>query len=227
MAIKPTIYKTKITLADIDRDYYETLNLTIAQHPSETLERLMARVLAFCINAEEHLVFTKGLGDVKEPDIWSRTLDDRLSLWVEVGEPAFEKVKKATRVSPVVTVYTFNSKSDVWWTQTQEKFSRGWGGQSLLLLHMHGLSGILWQRIPTNLNGVDLSSKAFTDRPPLPQQQGSPQLQQEIGRLQQLKNRLARTQNQKKDLECTLRDRLELMVRNELEERISKVRVDG
>ena len=124
MALKPTIYKAKISLADIDRNYYETLNLTVAQHPSETVERMMARILAFCINAEEHLVFTKGLGDVKEPDIWARTLDDRLSLWIEVGEPAIDKVKKATRVSPAVKVYTFNSKSDVWWTQTQEKFSK-------------------------------------------------------------------------------------------------------
>ena len=78
------------------------------------------------------------------------------------------------------------------------------------------------QRIPANLNGVDLSNKAFTERPPMPQQ-SSPQLQQEINKLQQLKQRLAQTQNRKKDLECTLRDRLELMVRNELEERISKV----
>ena len=78
------------------------------------------------------------------------------------------------------------------------------------------------QRIPANLNGVDLSNKAFTERPPMPQQ-SSPQLQQEMNKLQQLKQRLAQTQNRKKDLECTLRDRLELMVRNELEERISKV----
>lgn len=123
MALKPTIYKLTITLADIDREYYETLNLTVAQHPSETLERMMARVLAFCINAQENLVFTKGLSNVEEPDIWARTLDDQISLWIDVGEPTFDRVKKATRLSPVVKVYSFNSKSDSWWAQGQAKFN--------------------------------------------------------------------------------------------------------
>lgn len=123
MALKPTIYKLKVALSDIDRNYYDTLNLTIAQHPSETLERMMARFLAFCMNAQENLVFTKGLCDVKEPDIWAHTLDDQLLLWIEVGEPAEDKVKKATRVAPTVKVYSFNSKSDVWWAQNQVKFN--------------------------------------------------------------------------------------------------------
>ena len=123
MAIKPTIYKLKIAIADTDRDYYDTLNLTIAQHPSETRERMMARVLAFCLNAQEFLVFTKGLSAVEEPDIWARTLDDRLSLWIDVGEPTVERIKKATRLSPAVKVYSFNSKSAAWWTQGQAKLN--------------------------------------------------------------------------------------------------------
>jgi len=123
VAIKPKIYKSRITLSDIDRDYYDTLNLTIAQHPSETLERMMVRVLAFCINAQEHLAFTKGLCAVDEPDIWVRTLDDRLALWIDVGEPAVDRIKKATRLSPAVKVYSFNSKSDVWWSQGRARFN--------------------------------------------------------------------------------------------------------
>ena len=123
MALKPKIYKLRITLSDIDRDYYDTLNLTIAQHPSETLERMMVRVLAFCINAQEYLVFTKGLCAVDEPDIWVRTLDDQITLWIDVGEPAVDRIKKATRLSPAVRVYSFNSKSDVWWNQGQAKFN--------------------------------------------------------------------------------------------------------
>jgi len=123
LALKPTIYKLKITLADIDTAYYDTLSLTIAQHPSETLERMMARVLAFCMNAQEHLEFTKGLSAVEEPDIWARTLDGRTSLWVDVGEPTTDRIKKATRLSPVVKVYTFNSKSDAWWAQSRDKFN--------------------------------------------------------------------------------------------------------
>jgi len=123
MALKPKIYKSRITLSDIERDYYDTLNLTIAQHPSETLERMMVRVLAFCINAQEHLAFTRGLCAVEEPDIWARTLDDQISLWIDVGEPSVDRIKKATRLSPAVRVYSFNSKSGVWWDQERARFN--------------------------------------------------------------------------------------------------------
>ena len=75
MALKPTIYKFKIALTDLNRNYYDTLNLTIAQHPSETLERMMVRMLAFCINAQESLSLTKGLSTVEEPDLWAHTPD--------------------------------------------------------------------------------------------------------------------------------------------------------
>lgn len=123
MALKPTIYKFKISLTDLNRDYYDTLNLTIAQHPSETLERMMARMLVFCINAQENLSFAKGLNVAEEPDIWAHTLDNQLTLWIDVGEPAFDRIKKASRLTSAVKVYSFNSKSDIWWKQEQTKFS--------------------------------------------------------------------------------------------------------
>jgi len=111
-------------LSDINRNYYDTLNLTLAQHPSETIERMMVRVLVFCINAQENLEFTKGLSAIEEPDIWVKTLDDQISLWIDVGEPAFDRVKKATRLAQAVKVYSFNSKSDVWWDQGQAKLKQ-------------------------------------------------------------------------------------------------------
>ena len=122
MALKPTIYRINIILSDLNRDYYNTLNLTIAQHPSETRERMTARVLAYCINAQEHLSFTKGLSAVDEPDIWAHTLDDQLLLWIDVGEPAADRIKKATRLSQHVKVYSFNSKSAILWSQSQKQF---------------------------------------------------------------------------------------------------------
>ncbi len=122
MALKPTIYKIKISLANIELNYYDNLNLTIAQHPSETLERMMAKVLAFCMNARESLTLTKGLFSVEEPDIWERTLDDRIALWIDIGEPSFDRIKKAARLSQAVKVYSFNLKSDSWWAKEQEKF---------------------------------------------------------------------------------------------------------
>lgn len=123
MALKPTIYKIKIMLSDLDRNLFETLNLTVAQHPSETAERMMVRVLAYCINMEERLDFSKGLSDPDEPDLWCKTLDDRIKLWVDVGEPSFDRIKKASRVSESVKVYSFNSKSNAWWNQEKHKFS--------------------------------------------------------------------------------------------------------
>lgn len=122
MALKPTIYKFKIALTDLNRNYYDSLNLTIAQHPSETLERMMTRMLAFCINARESLLLTKGLSTVEEPDLWAHSPDGRIALWIDIGEPAPERIKKATRLADTVKVYSFNSKSNIWWIQEQAKF---------------------------------------------------------------------------------------------------------
>jgi uncharacterized protein YaeQ len=132
LAIKPTIYKFSISLSDLNRNYYDSLNLTVALHPSETYERMMARVLAYCLNVrdevglstQEQLSFTKGLSEIEEPDMWVRSLDEQTLLWVELGEPAFERVKKASRIAKHVKVYSFNSKSVTWWRQCQEQFSQ-------------------------------------------------------------------------------------------------------
>ncbi len=123
MAIKPTIYKARISLSDLNRDHYDTLNLTLALHPSETPTRMMARLLAFCLNAEEHLSFTKGLSEVEEPDIWVRSYDEQTMLWIDIGEPDFDRVKKSCRKARQVKVYSFNSKSETWWSQGQAKFN--------------------------------------------------------------------------------------------------------
>ena len=123
MALKPTIFKMNINLSDLNRDVYETLSLTVAQHPSETLERMMARVVAYCFNAQEFLTFTKGLSVADDPDIWAKGLDDQLLLWIDVGEPAFERIKKASHQAKQVKVYSFNSKSDVWWKQSHADYA--------------------------------------------------------------------------------------------------------
>lgn len=121
MALKPTIYKLQVAISDFNKEYYDTLNLTIAQHPSETLERMMARVMAFCLNASSSLEFAKGLSNPEEPDVWEKTLDGQIALWIDVGEPQPERIKKASRQAKVLKVYSFNSKSDTWWQQNREK----------------------------------------------------------------------------------------------------------
>ena len=124
MAVKPTIHKMRIALSDLNRGYYDTLNLTIARHPSETLERMMARMLAYCFNAQDQLVLCKGLSDTEEPDIWAHSLDGSLQLWIDVGEPAVNRIKKATRLAPAVKIYCFNSKSATWWEQGRDKVTQ-------------------------------------------------------------------------------------------------------
>ncbi len=127
MAIKPTIYKFKLSVSDLDHNYFDTLNLTVALHPSETKERMMVRVLVFCLHAfqdnENLMTFTKGLSAIDEPDIWLRGLDDQLNLWIDVGEPSFERIKKSCRLAKETYVYSFNSKSNAWWKQAQAQFS--------------------------------------------------------------------------------------------------------
>jgi uncharacterized protein YaeQ len=130
MALKPTIYKFNLNLSDLNNDHYQNLNLTLALHPSETLERMMARVMAYCLNVyrddknQQGLRFTKGLSEVEQPDIWLRNLDDSIDLWIDLGEPEFERMKKACRQAKQTLLYSFNSKSDVWWSQSQSKFKK-------------------------------------------------------------------------------------------------------
>lgn len=123
MALKPTIFKFRIALTDMNREHYDSLALTIAKHPSETHQRMVARVLAYCLNAAPDLSFTKGLSTVEEPDIWLKSLDEQIKLWIDIGEPDPERVKKSTRLAKKVLIYSFNSKSSVWWTQNSTKLN--------------------------------------------------------------------------------------------------------
>lgn len=117
MALKPTIHKATVTLSDMDRGHYDSLQLTIARHPSETMERMMVRLMAFCFQARDGLVFGRGLSESDEPDLWAHELDGTLAVWVDVGEPAVDRIRKASRIARDVAVYSFNSKSPVWWSQ--------------------------------------------------------------------------------------------------------------
>ena len=108
----------------MDRELYESLHLTVAQHASETAERMLVRVLAYCLNTQEGLKLGAGLSSPEEADVWAHTLHDSIKLWIEVGEPVVDRVKKATRRAPEVKVYSFNSKAGVWWTQNQAELAK-------------------------------------------------------------------------------------------------------
>lgn len=115
MAEKATIYKTNLTLSDMDRNVYDSFNLTIALHPSETLERMMVRILAFCYCAAEHLTFAKGLSATEEPDLWLRHDNGTLLEWIEVGQPTPERLKKASSQAVAVKVFSYGRGMDIWW----------------------------------------------------------------------------------------------------------------
>jgi uncharacterized protein YaeQ len=125
MALGATIYKTDLHVSDTDRHYYGTHALTIARHPSETLERMMARVLAFSIHANEYLAFTKGISEADEPDIWLKDLTGAIDLWVEVGQPTETRLLKACGRAGEVVVYCHHGQaSRVWWDGASPNLQR-------------------------------------------------------------------------------------------------------
>lgn len=124
MALKATIYKAELSIADMDRNYYATHALTLAKHPSETDERVMVRLLAFAIHADEALTFTKGLFDVDEPDLWQKDLTGAIELWINVGQPDEKIMLKASGRSERVVVYSYAATSHIWWKGVANKVER-------------------------------------------------------------------------------------------------------
>lgn len=125
MAQKATIYKIELSVSDMDRHYYETHKLTIAKHPSETDERLMVRILAFALNAHEHLEMTKGLSTDDEPDIWQKSLSGELELCVALGLPSEKVVRQSCGKSDEVIVYCYGGRTaEVWWDKIKNSTTR-------------------------------------------------------------------------------------------------------
>jgi len=106
MALTATIYTVEIDLADNDRGVYESLNLRVARHPSESEEYLVTRILAYALEYAEGIEFSRGISDPDEPTISVRDLTGRLTVWVEIGNPDASRVHKASKASPRVAIYT-------------------------------------------------------------------------------------------------------------------------
>ncbi len=106
MALTSTIYNFDVELADVDRGVYETLAIRAALHPSETEEFLLTRLLAYCLEYEEGIAFSKGLSDGDEPALWVREPDGRIKAWIEIGAPDAARLHKAAKTADRVAVYT-------------------------------------------------------------------------------------------------------------------------
>jgi uncharacterized protein YaeQ len=125
MALGATIYKVELHVADNDRHYYASHALTIARHPSETAERMMVRLIAFSMHADENLAFTKGLSEADEPDIWLKDLTGAVELWVEVGQPTDTRILRSCGLAEQVVVYCYNGHaSKIWWDSVSKKLER-------------------------------------------------------------------------------------------------------
>ncbi len=124
MALKATILKANIELADMDRNYYDSLQLTIAQHPSETEQRMMVRLLAFILNAHQDLQFGKGVSDEDEAAIWQINYSDEIALWIELGQLDEKRLKKASNRAKQVKLYCYGSSAATWWSQNESALSK-------------------------------------------------------------------------------------------------------
>jgi uncharacterized protein YaeQ len=133
LALKSTIFKAQLAVADIDHGYYADHALTLARHPSETDERMMIRLAALALNAHKlqtvcngdaTLAFGAGLSSPDEPDVILRDYTGRARVWIEVGQPEDKPIAKACSQSDEVIVYAYSAAADVWWRGIEGKLSR-------------------------------------------------------------------------------------------------------
>lgn len=124
MAIKSTIYKAQLQIADMDRHHYADHALTIALHPSETGERMMVRLLAYAIYADPALAFGKGLSDDDEPDLWQKDLTGAIERWIMVGLPDERLARKACGRAEQVVIVSYGRTAEIWWNENRSKLAR-------------------------------------------------------------------------------------------------------
>lgn len=125
MALKATIYKAALQIADMDRPYYGDHALTIARHPSESEARMMARVLCFALHASDALAFGKGLSTDDEPDLWQKDLTGAIERWIDIGQPDERRMRKACGRAHDVRLYACGDHGvSVWWGQTSGALER-------------------------------------------------------------------------------------------------------
>jgi len=124
MALKATIYKAQLQVSDLSRHHYQDYNLTLARHPSETEERLMLRLLAFALCANEQLQFGRGLSDDDEAALSQTELDGRCSLWIELGLPEERRLRKASHKADHLMLFAYGGSAVSKWYQNEQKALR-------------------------------------------------------------------------------------------------------
>ncbi len=146
MAANATIHKAVLNIANMDTHYYHEHNVTLAKHPSENELRLMVRVVAFVLNANENLVFCKGISQDDEPDIWEKALDGDIKLWIDLGQPDEKRIKKACGRSDKVIIYTYQDGMASAWFKQMDKVLKRFKNLSVVFLNIDGDIEALAQR---------------------------------------------------------------------------------
>lgn len=113
MALGATLYHVELALSDTDRGVYQSLDLRIARHPSETMRYLVARTLGLALYWEEGIAFSRGLSTTDEPAVWIRELDGRIRLWMDLGSPSAERLHKASKAAERVVVLTYDDAANL------------------------------------------------------------------------------------------------------------------
>ncbi len=125
MALGATINKISLNVADMERHYYQQHELVMAMHPSESDLRFMIKVIAFALNAHEHLTFTKGLATDDEPEAWQKSLSDDIELWIDFGQVDEKRIRKACGRAKQVVIYTYQDrKAMTWWDRSKQALAR-------------------------------------------------------------------------------------------------------
>ena len=125
MALKSTICKAALRIANVDRHHYREHALTLARHPSETDERMMLRILAFALHADDALQFGRGIGTDDEPDLWQKDLTGEIELWIDVGQPDERLIRKACGRARQVFIYSYGGHdAGKWWQRAGTRIER-------------------------------------------------------------------------------------------------------
>jgi len=162
MALRATIYKADLHVADIDRNYYASHAVTVARHPSETDELMMVRLLAYALLADENeaLGFARGLSDTDEPDLWRKDLTGAIELWVETGLPDERRLLKACGRADAVVVFAYGRNAPLWWQGVNHRLTRA-TNLSVYMLDTDGtaaLAGLAERKMNLNVNMQDATA---------------------------------------------------------------------
>ena len=156
MAAKATIYKALLNIANMDTHYYEEHNLTLAKHPSENDLRLMVRLIAFTLNANEDLTFCKGISEDDEPDLWQKSLGGDIELWIDLGQPDEKRIKKACGRSQKVIIYTYQEGMATSWFKQIEKSLKRFKNLEVVFLNIAGeVQSIVERSMSLQANMID------------------------------------------------------------------------